>query len=140
MYCIQQGVHALTIQLGLFQSVEVFNNQPYLLHCKPQTAFPASLCPESGSAAPGWRDRTGPPSPFFHLSLCLFLCLALSPAHTSVAAGGGPRAGGPWQSQQQPNNGEQRDTEEELDAGENLPGRKCHEKSNNLLCSVTFSM
>lgn len=82
----------------------------YLLHCKWQRACPAFLCPESGSAAPGWKDRTGRPSPFFHLSPCLFLCLALSPVHRSVAAGAEPRAGVPWQSQQQPDNGEQRET------------------------------
>lgn len=77
-----------------------------------QTACPAFLCPESGSAAPGWKDRSGHPAPFFRLSPCLFLYLALSPVHRPVVAGGEPLAGGPWQSQQQPDNGEQRDTEE----------------------------
>lgn len=99
-----------------YLTVKQQHTHTHLLRCKSQTAFPASLCPESGSAAPGWRDRTDHPSPSFHLSLCLFLCLAPSPARTSAAAGGEPRAGGPWQSQQQPDNGEQSYTEEGLDA------------------------
>lgn len=81
-----------------------------LLRCKWQTACPAFLCPGSGSAAPGWTDRTSCPSPSFHLSPCLFLCLALFPVHRSVAAGAEPRPGAPWQSQQQPGDREQRET------------------------------
>lgn len=91
-----------------------------LLRCKWQTACPAFLCPGSGSAAPGWTDRTSCPSPSFHLSPCLFLCLALFPVRRSVAAGTEPRAGAPWQSQQQPGDGEQRETRIKL-----LQGKIC---------------
>lgn len=89
--------------------VQQTHTHTHLLHCKWRRAFPAFLCPTTGSAAPGWTDRTGLLSPSFHLSPCLFLCLVLSPFHRSVAAGGEPQAGGPWQSQQQPDNEEQRE-------------------------------
>lgn len=82
----------------------------YLLRCMWQRACPAFLCPGSGSAAPGWKDRRGRPDPSFHLSPCLFLGLCLSPVRKSAAAGAEPRAGVPWQSQQQPGNREQTET------------------------------
>lgn len=86
------------------------NRDTNLLHCKWQKACPAFLCPHSGSAAPGWTDRTGCPNPSSRLSPCLCLCLAPFPARRSVAAGAEPRAGAPWRSQRRPGDARQMET------------------------------
>lgn len=110
IYCTYSSYGCLFLKRQGFFSrffYSITNQFTHLLHCKWQRASQAFLCPDSISAAPVWKDRTGRPFPFFLLSPCLFLCLALSHVRRSVAAGGAPQTGGPWRSQPQPDNREQ---------------------------------